>query len=139
MKKRTITCCLLVLALLGNANYAQAPTQTAVITAIKAGRLIDPETGVAATDQVIIIEGEKIKAVGANLAIPAGATVIDLSKLTRAAWSRRCAHAHGDHLQRAAGEQLLLPDLRHGFDAVARDSGRVQRHSASQFGLHRHS
>ena len=58
---------------------AQTPTS---ITVIKAGRLIDPETGTAATNQVIIIEGEKIKAVGSNLAIPAGAKVIDLSKLT---------------------------------------------------------
>lgn len=52
------------------------------ITAIKAGRLIDPETATTATNQVILIEGERIKAVGANLAIPTGATVIDLSKLT---------------------------------------------------------
>src|SRR4029453_3440095 len=52
------------------------------ITAIKAGRLIDPETGTTTTNQIIIIEGEKIKAVGSDLAIPAGATVIDLSKLT---------------------------------------------------------
>jgi imidazolonepropionase-like amidohydrolase len=59
---------------------ATANAQT--ITAVKAGRLIDPETGTAAANQIILIEGEKIKAVGANLAIPAGATVIDLSKLT---------------------------------------------------------
>ncbi|HEV8659596.1 MAG TPA: amidohydrolase family protein [Thermoanaerobaculia bacterium] len=54
----------------------------AQITAIKAGRLIDPETGTASTNQVILIEGERIKAVGADLAIPAGAAIIDLSKLT---------------------------------------------------------
>jgi imidazolonepropionase-like amidohydrolase len=60
----------------------QAQTTSTAVTVIKAGRLIDPETGTAASNQVIIIEGEKIKAVGANLAIPAGATVIDLSKLT---------------------------------------------------------
>ena len=60
----------------------QAQTQSTSVTAIKAGRLIDPESGTAATHQVIIIEGERIKAVGANLAIPPGATIIDLSKLT---------------------------------------------------------
>ena len=49
----------------------EAQTTPNAITAIKAGRLIDPETGTATTDQVIIIEGEKIKAIGANLAIPA--------------------------------------------------------------------
>jgi imidazolonepropionase-like amidohydrolase len=60
-----------------------ATAQTAApITAIKAGRLIDPETASATSNQVILIEGERIKAVGANLTIPAGATIIDLSKLT---------------------------------------------------------
>ncbi|MGZ5393445.1 MAG: hypothetical protein ACXWD3_16845, partial [Mycobacterium sp.] len=65
--------------------YAQrqpAPTGPAKITAVKAGRLIDPEAGTAAANQVILIEGEKITQVGANLAIPAGAEVIDLSKMT---------------------------------------------------------
>ena len=57
-------------------------TSPAPITAIKAGRLIDPETATVTSNQVIIVEGEKIKAVGANLSIPAGATVIDLSTLT---------------------------------------------------------
>lgn len=60
----------------------QAQTPSAAVTVIKAGRIIDPETGTATTNQVILVEGEKIKAVGANLAIPPGATVIDLSKLT---------------------------------------------------------
>ena len=60
-----------------------AAAQTAApITAIKAGRLIDPETGSATNNQIILIEGERIKAVGGNLAIPTGATVIDLSKLS---------------------------------------------------------
>src|SRR5688572_13868035 len=59
-----------------------AQTSSARTTAIKAGRLIDPETATVATNQVILLEGERIKAVGPNLAIPAGATIIDLSKLT---------------------------------------------------------
>ena len=80
MKKRTGVSCLLLVVLLVGVAALQA--QPAPITAIKAGRLIDPETGTAATNQVILIEGEKIKAVGPNLAIPAGAVVIDLSKLT---------------------------------------------------------
>lgn len=60
-----------------------ATAQTAApIIAIKAGRLIDPETATVANNQIILIEGERIKAVGGNVAIPNGATVIDLSKLT---------------------------------------------------------
>ncbi|MEK6280747.1 MAG: amidohydrolase family protein [Acidobacteriota bacterium] len=79
MNKRFVWCFLLVV-LFPLATGVQA--QSASITAIKAGRLIDPETGTAVTNQVILIEGEKITAVGPNLAIPAGAIVLDLSKLT---------------------------------------------------------
>lgn len=52
------------------------------ITVIKAGRLIDTEAGRVLENQVIVIEGNTIKAVGPGLAIPAGATVIDLSGST---------------------------------------------------------
>jgi imidazolonepropionase-like amidohydrolase len=63
-------------------TYVHAQTPSSTVIAIKAGRLIDPETGTATTNEVIIIEGEKIKAVGTGVGIPVGATVIDLSKLT---------------------------------------------------------
>ena len=52
---------------------------TAQVIAIRAGHLIDPETGTAAANQVIVIEGGKFTAIGANVAIPAGAQTIDLS------------------------------------------------------------
>ena len=52
------------------------------MTAIRAGRLIDPETGTASTNQVILVQAGKFTAVGANVTIPQGAEVIDLSKLT---------------------------------------------------------
>jgi imidazolonepropionase-like amidohydrolase len=42
------------------------------VTGIKAGRLVDRETGVSKTDQ-ILVENGKIKAIGDNIAIPAGA------------------------------------------------------------------
>jgi imidazolonepropionase-like amidohydrolase len=52
------------------------------VTAIRAGRLIDPETGNVATNQIIIVEGERIREVGPSVAIPPGAEVIDLSRQT---------------------------------------------------------
>ncbi len=52
------------------------------VTAIKAGKLVDPETGTTAANQVILVEKGLITAVGPGLAIPAGATVIDLSGAT---------------------------------------------------------
>lgn len=76
-KLRHVISVLVVILAVGSAR-AQSPA----ITAIKAGHLIDPETGTSAANQVILIEGEKIKAVGADLAIPPGAKIIDLSRLT---------------------------------------------------------
>ncbi len=52
------------------------------MTVIKAGRLIQPDEGTVVANQTIVIRANKIEAVGSGLAIPAGATVIDLSKMT---------------------------------------------------------
>ena len=52
------------------------------ITAIRAGKIVDPETGTVSSNQIILINGQNIQAIGANLKIPAGATVIDLSRQT---------------------------------------------------------
>jgi imidazolonepropionase-like amidohydrolase len=72
LKRLTLPFCILFL-------YVSALAQ---VTVIKAGKLIDPDQGTVATDQEIVIRANKIEAVGAGLAIPAGATVIDLSKMT---------------------------------------------------------
>ena len=52
------------------------------VIAIRAGRLVDPDVGTAAPNQIIIVQDGKISAVGGNVAIPAGAQVIDLTGLT---------------------------------------------------------
>jgi imidazolonepropionase-like amidohydrolase len=52
------------------------------VIAIKAGKLVDPEKGTTAANQIILVRGRKIEAVGANVQIPADAQVIDLSKST---------------------------------------------------------
>jgi len=51
----------------------------AQVVAIRAGTVIDPAHGSSAKNQVILVESGKIKAIGAGIAIPAGADVIDLS------------------------------------------------------------
>ncbi len=58
----------------------EAATLQSGVIAIRAGRLIDPDAGTVATGQVILVAGGRISAVGSGLAIPTGATVIDLSK-----------------------------------------------------------
>jgi imidazolonepropionase-like amidohydrolase len=52
------------------------------LIAIKAGKIVDPETGKTSVNQVILVEGKKIKEIGGNVAIPADAKIIDLSKAT---------------------------------------------------------
>src|SRR5687767_15845377 len=71
---------LLTTTIIALAPAPQAAQLQPGVTAIRAGRLIDPDAGTAAADQVILIAGGRITAVGRDVAIPAGATVIDLSK-----------------------------------------------------------
>lgn len=58
--------------------FLSAPLSAQVV-AIRAGAVIDPAHGTSAKDQVILVEKGKITAIGADIAIPAGAQVIDLS------------------------------------------------------------
>src|SRR5437660_6684676 len=49
------------------------------IIAIRAGGVVDPAKGSIAKNQVILVENGRIKSIGPDLAIPAGAQTIDLS------------------------------------------------------------
>jgi len=73
---------------------------SAQITAVRAGRLIDPDSGTVLTDQIVLIDGDKIQAVGKNLNIPAGARIIDLPDKTVLPGLIDChthvADGHGD-------------------------------------------
>jgi imidazolonepropionase-like amidohydrolase len=60
------------------ATLVAAPLLAQVV-AIRAGAVIDPARGTSAKEQVILVEGGKIKAIGAGVSIPAGAEIIDLS------------------------------------------------------------
>jgi imidazolonepropionase-like amidohydrolase len=54
----------------------------AQVTVVRAGRLIDPDSGTVLSNQIIMIKDGKIQAVGGALALPADAKVIDLSDKT---------------------------------------------------------
>ncbi len=73
---------LLVILLASFAQSTAQPASESSVTAVKAGRLIDPESGQVLQNQVILIERGKFTAIGPNLAIPKGAKVIDLSSQT---------------------------------------------------------
>ena len=65
----------LILGALGLAAAAAAQ-----VSALRVGHLIDPETGAVAQNQIVLVQGGRFTAIGPNLAIPAGAEVIDLSQ-----------------------------------------------------------
>src|SRR3981189_3677365 len=60
---------------------AEPAAQHATI-AIRAGRLLDVESGRGSTDQVILVRAGRIQAVGPNLKAPEDSSLIDLSKQT---------------------------------------------------------
>lgn len=70
--------CALVLVLTLLIPFVTLPQSTF----IKAGKLLDPKSGSVLANQMIIIEGSKIKAVGTDFSVPRGATVLDLSAYT---------------------------------------------------------
>jgi imidazolonepropionase-like amidohydrolase len=83
MVKVVVAAALAGIATLGvEAQRGAPPAGPQKLTAIRAGRVIDPETGTAAANQIIVVEGERIRDMGPNVAIPAGAEVVDLSRLT---------------------------------------------------------
>ena len=63
MKKLTLLLCVLVTSW---SAFAQ-------VTVVRAGRLIDPDSGTVLTDQQIMIVGNKFAAVGRELHIPGDA------------------------------------------------------------------
>jgi imidazolonepropionase-like amidohydrolase len=65
------------------AAWCQAPAAPASI-AIRAGRLFDPKSGAILTNQVVLIQGDRIADVGpaGRVQIPADARLIDLSRAT---------------------------------------------------------
>jgi imidazolonepropionase-like amidohydrolase len=81
MPSRTFKC-LIATAVVFLVTVNVSPSQPKTVTAIKAGKLIDTENGRVLSNQVILVEDGKIKAVTSDPSIPANAAVIDLSGAT---------------------------------------------------------
>jgi len=77
---RLVLCMTLALT----ASAQQSPPPATPVTVIRAGTLIDGKSDRPRRDQVIVIRGNRIESVSdsASAKVPAGATVIDLSKET---------------------------------------------------------
>jgi imidazolonepropionase-like amidohydrolase len=74
--------CLLLLMCSAQAPAAAAGVAPQQVTVIRAGKFIDVERGRELSNQIIVVRGTKIEAVGPNLAVPDGAKVIDMSNMT---------------------------------------------------------
>lgn len=55
---------------------------TADVIAIRAAAVVDPDSATSYANQTILIEDGKIKAIGSNVTVPPGATLVDLSSQT---------------------------------------------------------
>jgi len=75
-------CLVLLLIVSAGVSPAQQTVPASQVIVIRAGRLVNVDAGRLQTNHMIVVRGGKIEAVGENLAVPAGATVIDLSKMT---------------------------------------------------------
>lgn len=97
----------LLMSLLSLFAPAQESPKPAII-AIRAARMIDGKSDTAIASPVILIENGKITAVGAGLAIPAGAKVVDLGDLTLLPG---LIDAHTHLLLEMDGSALLFQDI----------------------------
>jgi imidazolonepropionase-like amidohydrolase len=56
--------------------------ETPQVSVIRAGKLLDVDSGRILTNQMIVVRSGKIEAVGEHVTVPPGATIVDLSKFT---------------------------------------------------------
>src|SRR5437764_2127535 len=80
-----LCCFLALLQLVAQAQQPAAsptplPSSAGTAYVIRAGKLIDPESGTATANQMIAVKDGRIVAIGANVATPEGAETIDLSQ-----------------------------------------------------------
>jgi imidazolonepropionase-like amidohydrolase len=79
---KQISCLALMLFFSAHNSLGQQAPPPAQPTVIRAGKLVDVDAGRVLTNQMILVRGGKIDSIGENLPVPAGATVIDFSKMT---------------------------------------------------------
>jgi imidazolonepropionase-like amidohydrolase len=79
---KTHAAALILTVLLGFPHPLATAEGAATLVAVRCGRLVDGRHPAPAVDVTILVEGARIKQVGAGLAVPPGATVVDLGRAT---------------------------------------------------------
>jgi imidazolonepropionase-like amidohydrolase len=82
MKIRLSISCALLLASVACAGFAMADPTATHPTVLHAARLLEVDTGRVIAPAEILIDGERIAAVGSSVPHPSGATLIDLGDTT---------------------------------------------------------
>ena len=77
-----VLACIVGMSAAGAGQGAPPAPQALKIVAVKAARLIDGLGGAPISNAVVLIENDRISAVGAGLSVPPGAQVIDLGAAT---------------------------------------------------------
>ncbi len=116
--KRTLIALMVVAFQLQSVVVAQSKGPAPTVVFIKAGRLVDVRAGRVLENQGILVEGQRIKAVGAlaevEKTVPPTAQIIDLSKATVLPGLADC-HTHillqGDITAADYDEQLLKESI----------------------------
>jgi hypothetical protein len=72
----------LLLIVSATVSPAQQTPSSPQVAVVRVGKLVDVDAGRMLTNQMLLVRGGKIETIGEDLAVPAGATVIDLSKMT---------------------------------------------------------
>src|SRR5215475_4217612 len=86
LRRLSMCCCFVaVMRLLAQAQQPGAsptplPSSAGTAYVIRAGKLIDPESGTATANQMIAVKDGRIVEIGAKVAVPQGAETIDLSQ-----------------------------------------------------------
>jgi imidazolonepropionase-like amidohydrolase len=79
---KQLACIALLSIVCATVSPAQQAPSSPQVAVIRAGKLVDVDAGRVLTNQMLLVRGGKIEAIGENLSVPAGASVVDLSKMT---------------------------------------------------------
>ncbi len=130
MYKRAKLMIIVIVAILGlwgiptqsqERKYITPPNQ---VVAIRAGRLFDAKSGTLLNNQIVLIKGDRITDVGANVQIPREARVFDLGNATVLP-GMIDAHVHVNTGGETAAQRAIIAvanaqiDLNAGFTTVA--------------------